>query len=155
MNGPDIRPKQQRVHWADDMNSASSGKSLDEGSVSLDAVPDTLRGTLKKSLGRSNAKQWLLSQELETEGGIDMEWLRKLFETFTALRIEEGASRDKVQSELMLIGKVLTRGRKGPQPVDANDQEHKTEDGISLSTVLVATASEWFQWYTQHIIRSG
>eukprot|EP00418_Pyrodinium_bahamense_P078859 CAMPEP_0179051012 /NCGR_PEP_ID=MMETSP0796-20121207/21028_1 /TAXON_ID=73915 /ORGANISM="Pyrodinium bahamense, Strain pbaha01" /LENGTH=242 /DNA_ID=CAMNT_0020747545 /DNA_START=64 /DNA_END=792 /DNA_ORIENTATION=+ len=166
----EVKRKQLHVHWAEDVSSVSSDGCVDEGALS--------RGLLKKALGRSRARQWLLSQELQMEGDIDPVWFREIAATFAALRVEEGADRETVKGELLQIGQALTqsliqgqdsscRGRKGkaaggisdarkePRQADANGQEPEPEDEISLSTATVAAAREWFQWYSQHIIRSG
>jgi len=158
--------KQLRVRWADDVGDAPA---------SADAAPPTLRGLLKKALGRSKARRWLLSLALVTDGNCE-EWLHDVAATFAALRIEEGASMDQVKAELLALTSVLIQGvdisshckgyrteasggvsgaRKGPQRMDTKGKKPKPEDEISLITATVTVVQEWFQWYSQHITRSG
>uniref|UniRef100_A0A7S0FT57 Uncharacterized protein n=1 Tax=Pyrodinium bahamense TaxID=73915 RepID=A0A7S0FT57_9DINO len=143
----DAERKKSHVRWANDIGDGSGKTPAGEGAERAHEETATFRGRLKKTLPRSKAKQWLLSQGFEAHGPLIRETMWEIGAIYRDMRKADGAGYQAVHDELFQVLHALAS-------IDATKGGTGEEAGVDLEDVFAA-AWRWLQWYALLLLRSA
>uniref|UniRef100_A0A7S0A1Y8 Uncharacterized protein n=1 Tax=Pyrodinium bahamense TaxID=73915 RepID=A0A7S0A1Y8_9DINO len=147
LESPKAKGKKRCVSWADEPSDDSGNACGDKSADNADSVPVSARGLLKQKLGRSKARQWLLSKALQGDGRVEPEMTIAIIIAFRRIREEEGAGDVEIYKETSKIIEVLTP--------DLFSRVHRKqiEDFNAMVNCLLNGVLEWVKWYTLIVLR--